>query len=184
VHENRFVSVEAVAADFGGFSKSYYVVDFGPRAGVVAVQDDRVLLTAQYRFLVDGVAWEIPGGRVDEGESPIAAAERECFEETGIFCADLQPLITYRPGLDNVENLTSVFYSERVEARRAFAPDPSEVLALAWVPLDDCVALILDRHIVEALTVSAVLAYRCLTARRRPPVRSASAGHGPRSPRA
>src|SRR5207237_1021799 len=65
VHRNPFATVSAVHADFGSFAKDYYVVDFGPRAGIVAVNEGRVLLTAQYRFLLDRVAWEIPGGRVD-----------------------------------------------------------------------------------------------------------------------
>jgi len=74
--------------------------------------------------------------------------------------------VSYRPGLDNVENLTSVFYSERVQVRRPFQPDPAEVLSLAWVPLEDCVSLILEQRIVDALTISAVLAYGCIVARR------------------
>lgn len=163
VHRNPFGTVYAVHAEFDGFAKDYYVVDFGPRAGVVAVRDGRVLLTAQYRFLVDGVVWEIPGGRVDEGESAAAAAQRECLEETGFLCSDLRPLVSYRPGLDNVENLTTVFYSESVQARRAFAPDPSEVLAVAWLPLTECVSMVLEGQITDSLTLSALLAYRCVS---------------------
>ena len=79
---------------------------------------------------------------------------------------DVLPDLTYRPGLDNVENLTSVFYSERVKEHRPFQPEPAEVLSLAWIPLEDCVSLILEQRIVDALTISAVLAYRCVVARR------------------
>ena len=122
----------------------------------------KVLLTAQYRLLIDDIAWEIPGGRVDDGEIPINAAQRECLEETGFFCADLNPLISFRPGLDNVENLNSVFYSESIEERRPFTADPAEVLAIAWVPIAECVTLVLEQKILDCLTVSAVLAYRCL----------------------
>ena len=141
-------------------------MEFGARAGVIAVSEGRVLLTAQYRFLVNGIAWEIPGGRVDEGETPIEAAQRECLEETGFFCTDLKPLVSFRPGLDNVENLNTIFYSESVEERRPFVPDPAEALAIAWVPIEDCVTLVLEQKIIDCLTVSSVLAYRCLTAGR------------------
>ena len=161
IHRNPMESVSHVRAEFGDFSKDYYVVEFGPRAGIVAVSGGKVLLTAQYRFLINGIAWEIPGGRVDDGEMPIGAAQRECLEETGFFCTDLRPLVSFRPGLDNVENLTSVFYSECVEERRSFTPDPAEVLAIAWVPIEECVTLVLEQKIIDCLTVSAVLAYRC-----------------------
>jgi len=161
IHRNPMESVSHVRAEFGDFAKDYYVVEFGPRAGIVAVSEGKVLLTAQYRFLINGIAWEIPGGRVDDGETPIGAAQRECLEETGFFCTDLRPLVSFRPGLDNVENLTSVFYSECVEERRSFTPDPAEVLAIAWVPIEECVTLVLEQKIIDCLTVSAVLAYRC-----------------------
>ncbi len=161
VHRNPFWSVRAVRAEFDGFVKDYYVADFGARVGVVAVRAGAVLLTAQYRFLVDRVAWEIPGGRVDAGEPAEEAARRECLEETGVYCGGLRPLISYRPGLDNVENLTTVFYSENVEERQLFVPDPAEVLAIAWVPLAECVAMVFERRIADCLTASAVLGYRC-----------------------
>lgn len=166
IHRNPLESVSHVHAEFDGFTKDYYVVEFGPRAGIVAVSKGKILLTAQYRFLIKGVAWEIPGGRVDDGETPAGAAQRECLEETGFFCTDLKPLVSFRPGLDNVENLNSVFYSESVEERRPFAPDPAEVLAIAWVPIEECVTLVLEQKIVDCLTVCSVLAYRCLKAER------------------
>ena len=166
IHRNPLETVSLVHAEFGSFSKDYYVVEFGARAGVIAVSEGRVLLTAQYRFLVNGIAWEIPGGRVDEGETPIEAAQRECLEETGFFCTDLKPLVSFRPGLDNVENLNTIFYSESVEERRPFVLDPAESLAIAWVPIEDCVTLVLEQKIIDCLTVSSVLAYRCLTAGR------------------
>jgi 8-oxo-dGTP pyrophosphatase MutT (NUDIX family) len=164
IHRNPLESVTRIHAEFDGFTKDYYVVEFGPRAGIVAVSEGKILLTAQYRFLIKGVAWEIPGGRVDDGETPAEAAQRECLEETGFFCTDLTPLVSFRPGLDNVENLNTVFYSEAVEERQPFVPDPAEALAIAWVPIEDCVTLVLEQKIIDCLTVSAVLAYRCLIA--------------------
>jgi ADP-ribose pyrophosphatase len=158
--------VSLVRADFGGFSKDYYIVEFGPRAGIVAAAQGKVLLTAQYRFLINGISWEIPGGRVDEGESPIEAAQRECLEETGFHCDDVKPLISFRPGLDNVENMNWIFYSESVSERKPFTPDPAEALAIAWVPIEDCAELVLNGHIEDCLTVSAVLAYSWLFRRR------------------
>jgi 8-oxo-dGTP pyrophosphatase MutT (NUDIX family) len=166
MHRNPLESVSRIHAEFDGFTKDYYVVEFGPRAGIVAVSQGKVLLIAQYRFLIKGIAWEIPGGRVDAGETPAEAAQRECLEETGFFCTNLKPLVSFRPGLDNVENLNTVFYSEAVEERQPFVPDPAEALAIAWVPIEDCVTLVLEQKIIDCLTVSSVLAYRCLIAGR------------------
>ena len=43
----------------------------------------RVLLERQYRHAAQSHLWELPAGRVDKGETELAAAKRELFEETG-----------------------------------------------------------------------------------------------------
>ena len=35
--------------------------------------------------------WESPGGHIDEGETPLEAAERELYEETGAIDFDFKP---------------------------------------------------------------------------------------------
>ena len=39
--------------------------------------------------------WENPGGHIDEGETPLEAAKRELFEETGAVKFDIEPLCDY-----------------------------------------------------------------------------------------
>jgi hypothetical protein len=39
IHRNPLESVLHVRAEFGDFAKDYYVVEFGPRAGIVAVSE-------------------------------------------------------------------------------------------------------------------------------------------------
>src|SRR5215467_15921510 len=43
----------------------------------------RVLLERQYRYAAGRRMWELPAGRIDPGENPLAAAKRELLEETG-----------------------------------------------------------------------------------------------------
>lgn len=159
-YSNRFMDVRHTRADFGAFSKDYYVVDLGPRAGIVALREGCVLLTRQYRFLIDDYSWEIPGGRVDAGESPEVAAVRECVEETGIRCNELKPLVVYYPGLDNFDNRTTLFCSEKVEVAAPFVADDAEVVEIRWIPVDNCLDMIFRGEILDALTVTGLLAYQ------------------------
>jgi 8-oxo-dGTP pyrophosphatase MutT (NUDIX family) len=49
--------------------------------------DGEVVLVRQYKHGAGAVTLEIPGGLIDEGEEPLAAAERELREETGYAAA-------------------------------------------------------------------------------------------------
>jgi 8-oxo-dGTP pyrophosphatase MutT (NUDIX family) len=159
-YRNPYMQISHTKADFGSFTKEYFVIELGPRAGVVAVRDDRVLLTRQYRYLIDTMSWEIPGGKIDSGESPADAAIRECLEETGVRCFNLKLLVVYYPGLDNFNNRTTLFYSEGIDETAQFVPDETEVTEIAWMPLGKCLDMVFKGEILDALTVSGLLAYQ------------------------
>ena len=103
-----------VTADFGACTKQYCVNKFGTRAGLVVERAGAILLARQYRLLVNGSSWEIPGGGVDSNETPAAAAMRECAEETGVVCAEARPLLFYHTGLDIVSSPAYLFYSTHI----------------------------------------------------------------------
>jgi ADP-ribose pyrophosphatase len=57
--------------------------------------DPQLLLIRQYRYAADGYVYEIPAGRLDEGEDPAACAARELKEETGCTAAQVEHLYTF-----------------------------------------------------------------------------------------
>lgn len=67
-----------------GAVDTYSVREDRPSVAVVALTEDGdVLLTRQFRPGPGRFLLELPGGYLDEGESPLEAAERELLEETG-----------------------------------------------------------------------------------------------------
>ncbi|MFC2099938.1 NUDIX hydrolase [Candidatus Bipolaricaulota bacterium] len=67
------------------------------------LDDDRVLLVFQYRRPLDERLWEIPAGKLEPGEAPLACAKRELAEETGRTAATWRELLTFytTPGFSN-----------------------------------------------------------------------------------
>lgn len=58
----------------------------------VIVQEAEILLTHRHpqRKWYPG-CWDLPGGHIEEGESPEEAVQRECREELGIEVTSLEP---------------------------------------------------------------------------------------------
>lgn len=160
VYSNSRQQVYKVRLDFGGFTKEIFVTDYGERIGVVVEGPDGILLTRQYRHLIDRVSWEIPGGKVDQGESLEEAARRECMEETGICCRELKPLLMFHPGLDTLHNPTHLFHTREFEEKAGVGViHDNEVCGHDWIPVDKCIAMIATREIVDSLSVIALLSY-------------------------
>ncbi len=154
-----FMHITHQRAEFDGFAKDYYVVNFKRRGGVVALSEGRVLLVRQYRLLLNAPSWELPGGTIEDNEDIEAGMVRECVEETGVRPCKLKELIVYYPGLDNVDNRTTVFYSENVDIVLPFRENPAEVSKISWVPLERCLEMIFKQEILDAMTVAGLLAY-------------------------
>ena len=154
VYTDRNQSIQRVVARFAGFTKEYFVSDHGQHAALVASRDGNVLLTRQYRLIINGISHEIPGGRVDPGETAETAAARECLEETGIRCSNLRLLLRYHPSLDIWKNPTHVFYSENCDELSS-----ADTAKRVWVPLEQCVEMVFSQKIVDSLSITALLAY-------------------------
>lgn len=58
-----------------------------PVAAAVVVRDGRVLLTRRLPGAHLEHLWELPGGKIEEGESPAEALRRELREELGVEAA-------------------------------------------------------------------------------------------------
>jgi len=157
VYQDKIQQIRRVVAQFDGFEKEYFVSDHGQRAALIVVRNQAVLLTRQYRLLINEISLEIPGGRVDEHETPDAAALRECLEETGVRCKNVKPLISYHPSLDIWKNYTYLFYTNDVEEI-----SDSHAAQRVWVPLLRAIEMIFEGSISDSLSILALLSFKTL----------------------
>ena len=127
-----------------------------PILGDANATDPTLVLIRQYRYAAGGYLYEIPAGRLNEGESPRACAERELAEETG-----------YHPGrLDLLFSMftTPGFTDEKIHVFRATeltagisAHEPDEVLNVETMPLSNALELVRAGKIEDAKTALSIL---------------------------
>jgi ADP-ribose pyrophosphatase len=146
-----------------------YVIHCSDWCNVVAVTpDDHVLLVWQYRFGTDSMSLEIPGGVIDPGEAPEAAAARELREETGYVADSLEPLVTVdaNPAIQNNRCFTFVARGARLRAATSF--DAQEELESVLVPAARLADLLDGGQVRHSLVQGALEAFWRRRSRMRP----------------
>lgn len=67
-----------------GRLQEHHVVEIGDAVCVLPVTTEgRIVMVGQFRHPHGRTHWEVPAGRLEEGEAPEAGAHRELLEETG-----------------------------------------------------------------------------------------------------
>ena len=127
------------------------------RCAMAAVLDDpgdRVLLMRRHRFIVDRWVWEVPGGYVDDGEEPAAAAAREVEEETGWRPRGIEYVMSCQPIIGNADYPQDLYLAHGAE--RVGEPEIDETAEVRWVPVDETSMMIAKGDILGAITIIAV----------------------------
>jgi 8-oxo-dGTP pyrophosphatase MutT (NUDIX family) len=157
-YENAWVTIWHDEVDRPDGSPGIYgVVHFVAAAvGVVVLDaDDRVLLVGQHRYTLDAYSWEIPEGGVPPGESPLDGARRELREEAGVEATDWRELLRFHLS-NSITDEAGVLFAARALRDGEAHPDPTEQLAVEWVPFDEALAMIADGQITDAMTIMAL----------------------------
>jgi 8-oxo-dGDP phosphatase len=127
-----------------------------PVAGTAITRDGRVLLIRRHRHVTNTWGWEIPSGRIEEGETPEHAAAREAEEETGWRPGPLRLLVASQPSNGSVDAVHHLFHADSAE-HTGPPTDTSEAERIEWVPLGEIRGLIVKGEIVSGPTLIAVL---------------------------
>jgi len=141
----------------GGVEAQRAVVRHGPSAVVIAVDaGERVLLVRQFRFPAGGRLWELPAGRVNPGETPLAAARRELLEETGYRARRWKKLLAFYPSPGYVTERMHLYLARGLEPGEA-RPDDDERIRCRWFSRRELAAWLRSGRIVDGKTLVGLL---------------------------
>jgi 8-oxo-dGTP pyrophosphatase MutT (NUDIX family) len=142
----------------GGERFEHHVVRAPANASGVVVSDEArgALLLWRHRFTTDTWGWEIPAGRIDEGESPEQAAARETLEETGWRPGPLTRLTTYYPNNGQSDLAFHLFRADGAEYVGE-PSDPSEAERVEWRSWNEIRQSIAAGELADGLSLTALL---------------------------
>lgn len=126
------------------------LVRFGETVAIVAVDGDELLLVRQQRAGAVEPVIEVPAGKIDPGESPREAAERELAEECGVRALRWTELGAFYAAAAYSTEYVHAFAAEDVEAAGVAE---LEVLRL---PLRDALEQVNDASSLAAIAVWSV----------------------------
>lgn len=128
----------------------------GAACAIPLLPNDRVVLVKQFRHATGETIYEIPAGRVEEGEEPRECIERELMEEIGYRAGKLELLAFYyvSPGFSN--EMIHVFRATELKEEKQDTQEhePLEVVTLS---LSDAMEMIREGKIKDGKTILALL---------------------------
>lgn len=121
-------------------------------------KDPLIVMERQYRHAAGQYLWEVPAGKMDEGEERLAAAKRELKEETGYRAKKWTKLVRYFASPGFLGEWMQVFLAEGLIAGDA-EPEEDEQLEVLLVPLSEVLRKIDEGKILDGKTLVSVQLY-------------------------
>jgi ADP-ribose pyrophosphatase len=118
--------------------------------------DPQILLLKQYRYAAEQVLYEIPAGRIQDGEEPVDCARRELLEETGCVAGKFVSLFSFftTPGFTD-EHITTFVATGLTRGETSHETD--EFIEVVVKPMSELLEMIRHGAIPDGKTALSLL---------------------------
>jgi ADP-ribose pyrophosphatase len=120
--------------------------------------DPEIVFERQYRHAAGRTLIELPAGRCEAHESPLAAAKRELIEETGYRAKRWTLLTKYFASPGFLGEWMQIYLARGIRPGVA-APEPDETIEVFRLSLSEALALVTSQKIYDGKTLIGLLLY-------------------------
>jgi ADP-ribose pyrophosphatase len=121
-------------------------------------RDPMVVMERQYRHAAKEYLLEVPAGKMEEGEDPLAGAKRELLEETGFKAKRWRKMARYFASPGFLGEWMQVFIAQGLTLEDA-QPEYDEQLEIEMIPLSRLLSMIDEGKIYDGKTLISVMLY-------------------------
>jgi len=137
---------------------NFYIIDSRDWVNIIPItKNNEILLIKQYRAGSDQITIEVPGGIIDNDESPEETAKRELEEETGCYAEKFIKIGEVFPNPAFITNKCHYVVALGVHPGGHTHFDPSEYIEKFIVPMDKIPEMIKNGEISHAITIDAFI---------------------------
>jgi ADP-ribose pyrophosphatase len=133
-----------------------YIRHPGAVAVVALTADRQVVLERQHRYPLRRDFIEIPAGKLESGEEPLACARRELLEETGYEATEWRRLGAVHNAIGYSDERIELWLARGLEKGEQ-ALDEEEFLEVLTLPFGEALAMIRDGRITDVKTIAGLL---------------------------
>jgi ADP-ribose pyrophosphatase len=119
-------------------------------------KEPSILLERQYRHAAQSMMWELPAGRIDDGETALTAAKRELLEETGFSASHWKRILHFYVSPGFLDETMTIYLAQGLKAGKA-QPEEDERIETRFFPLSEAKQMALNGRIRDAKTISGIL---------------------------
>jgi ADP-ribose pyrophosphatase len=158
IYQGRIIrlDVESVTLPNGAVAELEIVRHPGGAAAVALDENGNICLLRQYRHAAGGWLWELPAGKLDAGEAPLTAAQRELEEEAGVRATRWAPLGKYLSSPGVFTETLHLFLAQGLVPTKP-NHEAHELIEVHWLPFDQAVAMAHAGEILDGKTVIGLL---------------------------
>lgn len=128
---------------------------------VARTKAGELMMVRQFRFGIDDLSWELPGGIIDKGEDPVEAGLRELLEETGYRAKSGRLIGRSQPNPAILNNSCYFVFAEEIELDPSGTDwDDHEEIEYRLLPETTVMDWVRAHRIGHALALNALLYYR------------------------